>query len=684
MSSKKSTRNRSHSRKRSKSRGRASSKGGSTRKRSTSRGKGKLKKSIVRRHYRGGADNVSKLTQPINGNVDIVVAQDTFLIVSNYDDNSICYYSIEDDPNNDKKTNYVFKTHLSKPGEGVVSNVAVQEVKDKNSGKVRTFLFYFVDASLVCLEVNLKHDRELIVYKNDNLFEAYAKKGANLTDVSNKPKYIVFYKNPDTNTHNLCYTTLVNGVLKFSEIALLLNPSKFEIYSISRPRALGKSDQLYSFCFISNGLMAFLISNKDSNIDLPEINMDDLNKYTNNSDKNKYTSITKEDMYFIKLRNTRYFTSQTTYKLMYYQYNLNTGSNSLLGGAKTSFIAFDPMYVRYSEIQGTDSRTQVSRGMVYNDNNIYINFNNTISKFRIPPECIFNHYLTMKKLGNRIETSGWKDFALHFDDRITFVQKLKDYNSKKNIESKDDNKYKQAVRDSVALSIEKNQDTEKNTKIDELYNEIKKKKDMEKEKKKQKDADEKKKADDQKEKERVQRDQEAKERSETLRKNEESAVAFKPKGWFTRGGDDRDPEILDEAGKAYEKQSTPLFGKKKTTDDLIKAYELSSIEIRIEELKEQANEGMKLKNDPNAQSDLASKIMNRYQDMQMDGKVDYNEEDYKKYATKHENDQIQNYDYDFLYFDRTDIGIKGAVGLTLYEGNLLTVTNTNTITAVIF
>jgi hypothetical protein len=711
MSSKKSTRNRSHSRKRSKSRGRASSKGGSTRKRSTSRGKGKLKKSIVRRHYRGGAEIVSQssiLNKDINGNVDIVVAQDTFLIVSNYDDNSICYYSMEDDPNENKniKTNYVFKAYLSKPGEGVVSNVAVQEVKDKNSGKVKTFLFYFVGARLVCLEVNLKHNKEYIVDENIDLFIDYAKKKVSFTSIRGERKYIVFYKNPDTNTHNLCYTTLDNGELKFSEIALIMNPSKFEIYSVSMIRSLGKSNDLYSFCFISNNLMAFLISNTDQ-IDLPEIKIDELDKYTTTTDKNKYTSIEKDDMKFIKIRNTRYFTSPNTYKLMYYQYNYNKGSSNLMGGATTSYVAFSPNYVRYSEIQGTDYTKQKSRGMVYNDNNIYINFNKTISKFRIPPECIFNHYLTMKKLGNRIETSGWKDFALHFDDRITFVQKLKDYNSKKNAGGNVDNKYKNAVRVSVGPFITENEEKDRIKKTNDILIKLKQRRTEEEQERNQKIENERRAQQEKEDKAKAKKareEAEAKakkareeaERVEQIKKQQQDAVkarqleqqqqedatSFKSKSWFKNpfatGGD----ELEDEAKRLYEKTSAPLFGKKKTIDDLIKDYEPTEVEIQIAQLKEQAEEGKELVDNEEARTKLADKILNRYKYTRMDGQVDYNEAGYKKYATNHENDQIQNYDYDFLYFDRTDIPIEGAVGLTLYEGNLLTVTNANTITAV--
>ena len=729
MSSKKSTRNRSHSRKRSKSRGRASSKGGSTRKRSTSRGKshtrksskGKLKKSIVRRHYRGGAEVVSRLSQSINGNVDIVVAQDTFLIVSNYDDNSICYYSIEDDPN-DGKTNYVFKAYLSKPSTLIVSNVAVQEVKDKETKVVRTFLFYFVGAKLVCLEVNLRHDREYINSgnSNDNLFIDYAKKNVSFKDIGDERKYIVFYKNPETNTHNLCYTTLNNGELKFSEIALIMNPSKFEIYSISMIRTLGRSDDLYSFCFISNNLMAFLISNQKSEIDLPEIKTDELIKYTDKGNKNSYTLITQEDIRFIKISNSRYFTSLKTYKLMYYQYNYNTGSSSLLGGAKTSYVAFSPNYVRYSEIQGTDSTEQKSRGMVYNDNHIYINFNNMISIFRIPPECVFNHYLTMKKLGNRIETSGWKDFALHFDDRITFVQKAKDYNSKKNTEGKGDNKYKQAVRDQVSpfiTKIENEKEEKGRTGILEKLKYRKAKEDEEKKqeeqriqkkieneenekKEKERRAEEKRlnQEKEKKEKERIAEEKRLKqEKDEIARKNQEAKEAearriqqeqdetsFKSKSWMSsfknpfKGGD----ELDDEAKRLYDKSSVPLFGKKKSIEELINTYEPTEVEIRIEELREQAIKGRKLVNDKEAQDRLAKSIMNRYSDIKMDGPVDYNEVNYKKYATKHENDKIENYDYDFLYFDKTDISVQNAMGLTLYDGKLLTVTGTNSITAV--
>jgi hypothetical protein len=471
-------------------------------------------------------------------------------------------------------------------------------------------------------------------------------------------------------------------------------------------RSLGKSNDLYSFCFISNNLMAFLISNTDP-IDLPEIKIDELDKYTTTTDKNKYTSIEKADINFIKIRNTRYFTSPNTYKLMYYQYNYNKGSSNLMGGATTSYVAFSPNYVRYSEIQGTDYTKQKSRGMVYNDNNIYINFNNTISKFRIPPECIFNHYLTMKKLGNRIETSGWKDFALHFDDRITFVQKLKDYNSKKNAGGNVDNKYKDAVRVSVRPFITKIEKEKEKDKTEEILGKLKQRKTeeekernqkIENERKAQKEKEDNARAKKEREeaeakakKERKEREAEE-ERVKQIKKQQEDArqamkreqqqqqdaTSFKPKGWFWGGEDD---DLEKEAKRLYEKTSAPLFGKKKTIDDLIKDYEPTEVEIRIAQLKEQAEYGMKLENDKQAQIDLADKILNRYNYMKMDEQVDYNEAGYKKYATKHENDQIQNYDYDFLYFDRTDKEIEGAIGLTLYEGNLLTVTNANTITA---
>ena len=711
MSSKMSSRSRGHSRKRSKSRGRVRSKGGSTRKRSTSRkgharksSKGKLKKSIVRRHYRGGAEVVvSSLNQEIKGDVDIIVAQDTFLIVANYYNNSICYYSIEDDPN-DGKTRYVFKTYFVSPDSNTISNVAVQEIKDKNNGNTRTFLFYFIGNQLVCLEVNLKHNREVIVSKNDKLLEQY--KGRK--DIDANRKYIVFYKNPHTNTHNLCYTTLVGDELKFNEIALITNPSQFEIYSISMIRTLGKSDDLYSFCFISNNLMAFLISNKNFPIDLPESdNSDDLTKYTSNSDKNKYTSITRDDIKYIQLNNTRYFTSPDTYKLMYYQYNYNTISNSLVGGATTSYVAFSPNFVRYSEIQGTNCTTQKSRGMVYNNNCIYINFNNIISVFKIPPECVFNHYLTMKKLGNRLETSGWKDFVLDFDNRIEFVKKAKNYNNKKNTDGKDNNKYKTAVRSIIGPKIEEIEKLKKDKGIKDIYDKLVTRKQEEEEEarkrdeakaKKIKEEEDKKNKKQEEARRKEEEDKKNKEEAEARRKEEArmrvkeqetNATAFKPKGMFSslpsfswKGGEDVDQALMKEAERLYDKTSAPLFGTKKSTQDLINTYEPTEVEIRIEELKEQSREGKEISDNSNKKQELANKIMNRYQNNKMDGNPDYNEADYKKYATIHANDLIKNSDYDFLYFDKTDIKISNAMGLTLYEDKLLTVTGTNTITAV--
>ena len=555
---------------------------------------------------------------------------------------------------------------------------------------MRTFLFYFVGNQLVCLEVNLKHNREVIVNKNDKLLEQYGRK-----DIDDNRKYIVFYKNSDTNTHNLCYTTLVGEDLKFNEIALVMNPSQFKIYSISMIRTLGKSDDLYSFCFISNNLMAFLISNKNFSIDLPESdNSDDLTKYTSNSDKNKYTSITSDDIQFIKTRNSRYFTSSDTYKLMYYQYNYNTGSNSLVGGAKTSYVAFSPNFVRYSEIQGTNRTNQKSRGMVYYNNRIYINFNNIISVFRIPPECIFNHYLTMKKLGNRLETSGWKDFVLDFDNRIDFVKKAKNYNNKKNTDGKDNNKYKSAVRSIIGPKITKIEETKKNNGIKDIYDKLVQKKKEEEEEAKRREDDKARKIKEEEDratkkaaekvaKEEAEKAKREKEQAERVQQQNENTTSFKPKSWMPwRGGEDVDQELMKEAERLYDKTSAPLFGTKKSTEDLIKAYEPTEVEIRIEELKEQSREGKEISKNSNKKQELANEIMNRYKNNKMEENPDYNEADYKKYAAKHANDLIKNSDYDFLYFDKTDIKISNAMGLTLYEDKLLTVTGTDTISAI--
>ena len=703
-----STKTRTHSRKRSKSRGKKPTSGGKNRKRSTSRGKSNvrknskgrisksvaLSKSVARRKYRGGLegknDNVKfPLDVPIGDNVDILVVQDTFLIVSDYKTKQINYYTIEDNPNGDD-TKYVFKANLNTyPLEDdEISNVVFIEINTEAG--MKTFLFYFVGEALIFLEVQLHHNKEYV--KN---------KGFIKCDCGKKRKYINYYFNNNLKeaSYNICYLEnfIDKGGIPFATFTELsvgfresakINDKGFDqrFYSIFTypSKYICTNGTVYSFVFMPNNLISFLI--KYDIIGIPEIFESGLEKYK---------ELTEGEKKSIIKYNTRYFKMEKSYKLKYYHYTIYTKPEGMIARGSSNIVFFSTILETsecYSEIPDIPSE-KIPKGMVYHNNSIYINFSNEIIKLRIPPECIFNHYLVLYKLGlwskgviENIKGINWRNFQELYDypTRLNFVDRIEKYNDKnagsaKAKSSRD--KYYKLAKESKKNSIDEKLrviDSAKKIKDDNEFNAnlVKKAQEVETKRIRDKQAEEKAKRDAE---EKAKRDAEEKDKKEAEEKTK--LLGIKKGGDPTEEDIKKAKELLEAEKNSFGTKITNVFKKNDELSEKERAnlYEPTEYEIILKVLQEQAILGSAIEEElAKGKYNVGENIINRYKNKSDTDSYDYNDKSWQRYYKKHENDIFNNYDYDFLYFEKSTIYQGGnVVGLVIYGADILSVLNNN-------